>query len=156
MLGGASGFEFAADTGAGRHLISRESLINQGASGFDFDQNVRGAAEKLKFHTGGGTFNSSNSIGLQDDIFGNSNHYVLDGCPFVRSVGVDVQKNGFVWLPGQLPYYVKDPSQCSFACQEDNKIYASRVSENVPFFRSNFSLIPGLPVVPGERIKMME
>ena len=36
---GANGFEFAADTGAGRHLISRESLINQGASGLDFDRN---------------------------------------------------------------------------------------------------------------------
>ena len=39
---------------------------------------------------------------------------------------------------------------CDFTCQEDNKIYASRVSENVPFFRSNFSFIPGLPAVPGE------
>ena len=51
--------------------------------------------------------NSSDSIGLCDDIFGKSNHFILDGCPFVRSVGVDVQENGFgfVWLPGQLPFY---------------------------------------------------
>ena len=99
---GANGFEFAADTGAGRHLISRESLINQGASGLDFDGNTRVAGESLRFHTGGGTRNSSNSIGLRDDIFGTSNHFILDGCPFVRSVGVDVQQNGFgfVWLPG--------------------------------------------------------
>ena len=57
---------------------------------------------------------SSDSIGLCDDIFGDSNHFILSGCPFVRSVGVDVQENGFgfVWLPGQLPFYVKDPSQC--------------------------------------------
>lgn len=62
----------------------------------------------MKFHTGGGTLNSSNSIGLRDDVFGNSNHFILDGCPFVRSVGIDVQKNGcgFVCLPGQLPFYV--------------------------------------------------
>ncbi len=113
VLGGANGFEFAADTGAGRHLISRDSLLSQGASAFDFDSNIRTAGEPLKFHTGGGTMNSSNSILLRDDVFGNSNHFILDGCPFVRSVGVDVQRNGFgfVWLPGQLPFYVRDPSR---------------------------------------------
>ncbi len=102
VLGGANGFEFAADTGAGRHLISRESLINQGASGIEFDNNIRIAGESLKFDTGGGTRNSSNAIGLRHDIFGSSNHFILEGCPFVRSVGVDVQENGFgfVWLPG--------------------------------------------------------
>ncbi len=152
VLGGANGFEFAADTGAGRHLISRDSLLPQGASGFEFDQNIRRAGESLKFHTGGGTLNSSDSIGLCDDIFGKSNHFILDGCPFVRSVGVDVQENGFgfVWLPGHLPFYVKNPAECSLSCQESNKIYASKVAENVPFFRSNFNLIPGLPVVPDE------
>ena len=152
VLGGANGFEFAADTGAGRHLISRESLLRQGASAWDFDQNIRRAGESLKFHTGGGTMNSSDSIGLCDDIFGKSNHFILDGCPFVRSVGVDVQENGFgfVWLPGQLPFYVRDPSSCSLTCQESNKIYASRIAENVPFFRSNFNMIPGLPLVPDE------
>ena len=132
-------------------MISRESLINQGASGFDFDSNIRVAGESLKFHTGGGsTRNSSDAIGLRDDFCGESNHFILDGCPFVRSVGVVVQKNGFgfVWLPDQLPFYVKDPSKCKIVSPEDNKIYASRVSENVPFFRSNFSFIPGLPAVP--------
>ena len=143
---GANGFEFAADTGAGRHLISRESLINQGASGLDFDRNTRVAGESLRFHTGGGTRNSSDSIGLRDDIFGTSTHFILDGCPFVRSVGVDVQQNGFgfVWLPGQLPFYIKDPSNCKIESPESNKIYASRVAENVPFFKSNFQFIPGV------------
>ena len=149
---GANGFEFAADTGAGRHLISRESLINQGASGLDFDRNTRVAGESLRFHTGGGTRNSSDSIGLRDDIFGTSNHFILDGCPFVRSVGVDVQQNGFgfVWLPGQLPFYIQDPSKCKIESPETNKIYASRVAENVPFFKSNFQFVPGVAAIPGE------
>ena len=149
---GANGFEFAADTGAGRHLISREALINQGASGLDFDRNTRVAGESLRFHTGGGTRNSSDAIGLRDDIFGTSNHFILDGCPFVRSVGVDVQQNGFgfVWLPGQLPFYIKDPSNCKIESPESNKIYASRVAENVPFFKSNFQFIPGVAAIPGE------
>ena len=151
VIGGANGFEFAADKGAGRHLISRESLINQGASGLDFDRNTRVAGEFLKFHTGGGTRNSSDSIGLRDDIFGSSNHFILDGCPFVRSVGVDVQQNGFgfVWLPDQLPFYIKDPSKCKIESPESNKIYASRVAENVPFFKSNFQFIPGVAAIPG-------
>ena len=151
VIGGANGFEFAADKGAGRHLISRESLINQGASGLDFDRNTRVAGESLKFHTGGGTRNSSDSIGLRDDIFGSSNHFILDGCPFVRSVGVDVQQNGFgfVWLPDQLPFYIKDPSKCKIESPESNKIYASRVAENVPFFKSNFQFIPGVAAIPG-------
>ena len=73
-------------------------------------------------------------------------------CPFVRSVGVDVQQNGFgfVWLPGQLPFYIKDPSNCKIETPESNKIYASRVAENVPFFKSNFQFIPGVAAIPGE------
>ena len=55
-----------------------------------------------------------------------------------------------------MPFYVKDPTQCSFTCQENNKIYASRVSKNVPFFRSNFSFIPGLPAVPDEGQENLE
>ena len=155
---GANGFEFAADTGAGRHLISREALINQGADGLDFDRNTRVAGESLRFHTGGGTRNSSNSIGLRDDIFGTSNHFILDNCPFVRSVGVDVQQNGFgfVWMPGQLPFYIKDPSNCKIETPDSNKIYASRVAENVPFFKSNFQFIPGAAAIPGEEGDLVE
>ena len=133
-------------------MISRESLLRQGAFPKDFDSNVRCSGESLKFHTGGGTLKSSESIGLCDVIFGDSNHFILSGCSFVSSVGVDVQENGFgfVWLPGQLPFYVKGPSQCVLTCEESSKIYSARVSENVPFFRSNFNFIPGLPVVPDE------
>ena len=61
-----------------------------------------------------------------------------------------------MWLPGQLPFYVRDPSKCKLECPEDNKIFASKVSENVPFFRSNFSLIPGLPVVPDDEDRSFE
>ena len=55
-----------------------------------------------------------------------------------------------MWLPDQLPVYIKHPSKCQIVSSEGNKIYASRVSENVPFFKSNFSFIPGLPAVPGD------
>ena len=65
----------------------------------------------------------------------------------VRSLGFDVEQNGlgFVWLPGCKPYYVRNPAECQVSCNEENKFYASRVSQNVPFFQSNFEVIPGVP-----------
>ena len=52
---------------------------------------------------------------------------------------------GFVWFPGQLPFYIKDCSKISLCCAEDSKIFANCVSENVPFFSMNFDFIPGMP-----------
>ena len=65
----------------------------------------------------------------------------------VRSIGFDVEQNGlgFVWLAGCKPYYVRNPAECHVSCNEDNQFYAPRVSQNVPFFQSNFEVIPGVP-----------
>ena len=76
--------------------------------------------EKLNFSTGGGFRKSSNTIGFQDQdgILGDANHFLLDSCPMVRSIGLDVEQNGlgFVWLPGSLPFLVRDPSKCHLNC----------------------------------------
>ena len=68
----------------------------------------------------------------------------------VRAIGLDVGQNGFgfMWLPGSKPFLVRDPSKCHINCDEENKFYASRVTQNVPFFRNNFTVIPGLPAEP--------
>ena len=68
----------------------------------------------------------------------------------VRSIGLDVEQNGlgFIWLPGSLPFLVRDPSKCQLNCDEENKFYASRVTQHVPFFRNNFTVIPGMPAEP--------
>ena len=68
----------------------------------------------------------------------------------VRSIGLDVEQNGlgFIWLPGSLPFLVHDPSKCQLNCDEENKFYASRVTQHVPFFRNNFTVIPGMPAEP--------
>jgi hypothetical protein len=70
--------------------------------------------------------------------------------PTVRSIGLDVGQNGlgFMWLPGSKPFLVRDPSKCHINDNEENKFYASRVTQNVPFFRNNFTVIPGLPAEP--------
>ena len=68
----------------------------------------------------------------------------------VRSIGLDVEQNGlgFVWLPGSLPFLVRDPSKCHLKCDEENKFCASRVTQNVPFFKNNFTVMPGMPADP--------
>ena len=68
----------------------------------------------------------------------------------VRAIGLDVGQNGFgfMWLPGSKPFLVRDPSKCHINDNEANKFYASRVTQNVPFFRNNFTVIPGLPAEP--------
>ena len=146
---GFNSLEWAADTGAGRHLVSFESLRGQGFGDDMFKDFVNQSHEDLRFSTGGGQRNSSQAIGFRDQegVFGDANHFVLDSCPCVRSVGLDVQDGlGFVWLPGESPFYIKDCSKIRFNCDDSNKIKADRVVENVPFFSRKVEVIPGLPV----------
>ena len=141
--------EWAADSGAGRHLTSFGALSDQGYDRSFFDGFSNQSHETLRFSTGSGQKDTSLSIGFQDrnGLFGKANHFILDSCPMVRSIGLDVEQDGlgFIWLPGCKPYYVRNPAECHVSCSEDNKFYASRVSQNAPLFQSNFEVIPGVP-----------
>ena len=140
--------EFAAGTGAGRHLVSPQSLERQGVSPEMFSQFQLPSHESLRFSTGGGKRDSSDAIGLRDreGIFQEANHFALDSCPFVRSVGLDVSDGmGFLWLPNQLPCYIKACNQFQFQTDESNLIRASRVDQYVPYFSRSFDFIPGVP-----------
>ena len=143
----AGQIEWAADSGAGRHLTSFEALSDRGYDRSFFDGFPNQSHESLRFSTGGGQKDSSFSIGFQDcnGLFGKANHFTLDSCPMVRSIGLDVEQKGlgFIWLPGCKPYYGRNLAECHVSCSEDNKFYASRVSQNVPFFQSNFEVIEG-------------
>ena len=48
----------------------------------------------------------------QDGILSDAYHFLLDFCPMVKSIGLDVEQNGsgFIWLPGSLPFLVRDPA----------------------------------------------
>ena len=141
--------EWAADSGAGRHLTSFEALSDQGYDRSFFDGFSHQSHETLRFSTGSGQKDTSLSIGFQDrnGLFGKANHFILDSCPMVRSIGLDVEQDGlgFIWLPGCKPYCVRNPAECHVSCSEDNKFYASRVSQNALLFQSNFEVIPGVP-----------
>ena len=67
--------EFAADTGAGRHLVSPQSLERQGVSPEVFSQFQLPSHESLR--------DSSDAIGLRDreGLFQEANHFALDSRP---------------------------------------------------------------------------
>ena len=50
----------------------------------------------------------------------------------------------YVWEPDKLPYYILQPNKCKIICSENNKLYASKVLENVPYFKETVTLSPGL------------
>ena len=54
--------EFAADTGAGRHLVSSQALERQGIHHEMFDRFMVPSSEGLRFTTGGGNRDSSDAI----------------------------------------------------------------------------------------------
>ena len=69
----AGQIEWAADSGAGRHLASFEALSDQGYDRSFFDGFFNQSHESLRFSTGGGQKDSSFAIVFQDrnGLFGN-------------------------------------------------------------------------------------
>ena len=135
--------EWCADTGAGRRLISHEALSGQGFSYDAVSSFANDSHENPKLSTGGGDkCSSKTSSGFLSDAI----HFLLESCPSVRSIGLDAEKGGFgfVWMPNSLPYFVRDASNFDITYDESNKFYASRVSQHVPFFKSQFTMIPGV------------
>ena len=112
--------------------------------------------ENPKFSTGGGEKCSSQTAGLRDNsgFLSDAVHFLLESCPLVRSIGLDAPKGGFgfVWMPNSRPYFAKDPSNFDITYDESNKFYASRISQHAPFFKSQFTMIPGVPAAfdPGD------
>ena len=130
-------------------MTSFEAFGEQGYDRSYFDSFSNQSNESLRFSTGGGQKDLALSIGFRDQsgLFGSANRFLLDSCPMVRSIGLDVEQNGlgFIWMPGCKPYYVRNPAECQINCGEENKFYAARISQNVPFFQTNFYVIPGVP-----------
>ena len=88
--------EFAADTGAGRHLVSPQSLERQGVSPEVFSQFQLPSHESLRFSTGGGKRDSSDAIGLR--IVKVSFKRQITSClTHVRLSGLSVLMSAMVW-----------------------------------------------------------
>ena len=72
--------EWAADSGAGRHLASFEALREQGYHESAFADFANESHENLRFSTGGGHKNFSQSLGFRDQggLFGDANHFIFN------------------------------------------------------------------------------
>ena len=58
---------------------------------------------------------------------------------------VNQQDKPFIWLPGELPFFAKSSELLQRACWEDDRLTAHRIEENVPIFRENIKIVPGMP-----------
>ena len=138
--------EWGADTCAGRHLASSKALGSQGIPSSMYNSCIGTSSDPIAFATGGGTKYGNDTLNLHMNGWGVANCYMLEDCPIVRSVGLDVESDGkaFIWLPGQLPYFAKNASDIKVVCSEENKLYAHRIEENVPIFRSTVQFTQGM------------
>ena len=139
--------DWIADSGAGRSLGSVSSLEAGGIPSNIIQQNSTSTEFPINFATGGGSRKGELTIGYHGDVFGFTNAYLLPkGCPMVRSLGeiVNQQDRPFVWLPGELPFFATSSEFIQVACSEQDRIVANRVEENVPIFRENIKIVPGM------------
>ena len=138
--------ELLGDTAAGRCLGSAEAFTRQGVPPSIVKKLARQTQDPLVFDTGGGEKPCAKTIAAESAEFGTSNFYLLEQCPLALSIGQQVleRERAFIWQHTELPYLVKDHTKLKILCPQDNKIYATRVSENVPVFNCNFTLAPGM------------
>ena len=143
--------EFLVDSGAGRNLVSKRVLPDCMHAHFGE------APEKLTFETGGGPRSGTKAVRLQSESLGNNVFYELPKCPPAVSLGIQVNehKKPFVWMPDELPYFVKPERAGDFTihCPESAKIRVDRVEENVPIMKQRITC-SGLPApVPSSSSK---
>ena len=65
---------------------------------------------------------------------------------------VENARRPLIWVPGQLPFHVTDPSRLQIICPMRHRIYASYVDRNVPYFETALRLgesTPGYACVDG-------
>ena len=134
--------EWIADSGASRSLASVRSLIDQGIPESLIQQHVDQASE-IRFETGNGTTNSTESFSFHGSSFGTFEHRILDNCPIARSLG-EVVSSGrpFIWLPNELPFFGESVEKVQVACV-GQRLTADRIEENVPVFKETIQVAPG-------------
>ena len=55
---------------------------------------------------------------------------------------VEEHRRPFLWIPGQLPFFVTDPSRLSIQCATKFRLYADRLDSNVPIFKDTLTIGP--------------
>ena len=140
--------EFMGDTGAGRHLGSLPGFTAQGVPEHIITSAMRKTNFPVEFDTGGGEQQGTNTVSMESPGTGSKALvYMLKQCPLAMSIGQIVlgAKMPFIWMPDELPFFVKSVKACKLFCAKRNRIHASRVHENVPMFSLDVQFSPGMP-----------
>ena len=138
--------EFISDSGAGRSVFSRESLLAQDPS-LKLPE-MRPPSECLEFVTANGSTGPVGETTLNTSL-GCLNAYELSSSPFAVSMGQVVSQGcPFVWVDPNAPFHVKPERahELQIIVPEDAKIYASRVDQFVPVFKDTVHLSPAASV----------
>ena len=136
--------EWALDSGAGEHLASEGALAKQGVPRSVIADYATVSASPMVFDTGGGHKDSSMTVGVTSDEYGDGLVYMLKSCPFVKSLGKLVEAGfSFVWGPKHQPTLI--PCGQPFEASYDYCITADRVEHHVPIFREDVLFTRGMP-----------
>ena len=138
--------EWALDSGAGEHLASLASLMDQGVPRDILEDCEVATASPLAFSTGGGVKESGKTLQTEGSVFGSNVVYMLQKCPFVKSLGQLVQSGfSFFWGPNNEPTLIPPDVEYQFVCDADKCVVADRVEHCVPIFKEEVSFVHGVP-----------
>ena len=134
--------EIINDSGAGRMILSKSALVQQGVPGYLIDKHVKDASQQMVFECGGGDVDTNKSLQIASPLTGKMEAYVLPGSPVAACMGyiVDTLRRPFIWIPGQLPFHVTDLRQLKLKCPLKYRHYADRVEQNVPIFKTKMRI----------------
>ena len=141
--------EYINDSGAGRSIFSIDALAKQNVPSTVLNKLVGPATEHVEFETGGGAQKSAESIGITSALLGRTECYKLAQSPIAISMGevINKQQRPLIWMPGQLPYHVTDPTKVKVMCPLRFRNYANRLEDNVPIWRESLTLHPSTKAV---------
>ena len=94
----------------------------------------------MLFECGGGDVMTNQAIMLTSPLLNTTEAYIMKQAPIAASMG-QIVANGkpMVWLTGQFPFHVTDPSKLTIICPMRYRRYADQLNENVPIFIEDVS-----------------
>ena len=100
--------------------------------------------------TGNGEVPCTHAIPISGPLIGRMMVYLLKDAPFCISMGQTVQdgRRPFIWIPGQLPFHVTDPSKLEVLCPMKYRMYADHMDRNNPMLKMEFRLGHGEKALP--------
>ena len=138
--------EWALDSGAGEHLASEGALAKQGVPKSIIAEYATISASPMIFDTGGGHKDSSKTVGVTSDEYGDGLVYMLKSCPFVKSLGRLVEAGfSFVWGPNHQPSLIPSGQPFEVSFNAECCIVADRVEHCVPIFKESVTFTYGMP-----------